>query len=217
MKFKSARPIKRQSGNRKKPKFKIYTFCEGKNTEPLFIEGFSKVKGNGLVIVECVGAQGAPKQIVQACSDKMRELKKLAKKSADPLDKSFEIWAVFDRDEHPKVSEALEQAKANDIKIAFSNPCFEIWPLLHFESQTANIHRHTLQKKLKQHIPSYNPKTSKLVCPVELDNTGNYEVAKKRAISLISSHERSDTSKIEMNPSTDIFQLFDKIIMNGRS
>lgn len=44
-----------------------------------------------------------------------------------------EIWAIFDRDEHPDVLAACDAVKAHPkIKIAFSNPSFDFWLLLHF-------------------------------------------------------------------------------------
>ncbi len=34
-----------------------------------------------------------------------------------------EIWCVFDRDEHPYVSDAIALAKHHQIGVAFTNPC----------------------------------------------------------------------------------------------
>lgn len=57
-----------------------------------------------------------------------------------------EIWAMFDRDQHPDVREAFARlrkhnatAALNDYKevgIAFSHPSFDLWLLLHFQSLT---------------------------------------------------------------------------------
>ncbi|MFD2419357.1 RloB family protein [Amycolatopsis pigmentata] len=44
-----------------------------------------------------------------------------------------EIWAIFDRDEHPDVLTARDAVKDHPkIKIAFSHPSFDFWLLLHF-------------------------------------------------------------------------------------
>jgi hypothetical protein len=37
-----------------------------------------------------------------------------------------QVWCVFDRDEHSKIHEAFDRAKAHGIEIVFSNPCFEL-------------------------------------------------------------------------------------------
>ena len=147
----------------------------------------------------------------------VKDLKRNARKSDDPLDKNYQVWAVFDRDEHPNVGAAFDKAHANNVKVAFSNPCFELWPYLHYTSQTADIHRRDMQKKLEPHMDNYDSKSSKIVCPIELNETGDYEKAKSRAISLSRTHEEVGVSRIEQNPSTDIYRLFDLIIENGKS
>ena len=46
------------------------------------------------------------------------------------------LWAVFDKDQHPKAKEAFAEAKKdaeNPVHIAFSSICFEYYLLLHFE------------------------------------------------------------------------------------
>ncbi|MGN7863273.1 RloB family protein [Chryseobacterium sp. 22458] len=54
-----------------------------------------------------------------------------------------EVWAVFDRDEHPALSDAFELAKksvdSKFVNIAFSSRSFEMWLLLHFELNTKNF------------------------------------------------------------------------------
>ncbi|MBQ4858488.1 RloB family protein [Pseudoalteromonas sp. MMG007] len=213
--FRQARSIKRKAGSIQ-PKIKIVAFCEGKNTEPDFINGFSKLHGNGLVFVECVRAAGVPMTLVDACSEKVKKLNKLAKKSDDPLDKNFQVWGVFDRDEHPNVAAAFDKARANDVRVAFSNPCFELWPYLHYKMQSADIHRKEMQKKLEPLMKSYDSNNSKVVCPFELDLAGDYEEAKARSIKLRQNHQQVGIEEIEQNPSTNVYELFDLIIENGK-
>jgi hypothetical protein len=55
-----------------------------------------------------------------------------------------EVWAIFDKDGHPKHKEAFELAEENvggkKVNIAFNSIAFEYWILLHFESnQTAFV------------------------------------------------------------------------------
>jgi hypothetical protein len=66
-----------------------------------------------------------------------------------------EIWCVFDVDEHPLLAEAKHQASANHIKTAISNPCFELWVLLHFQDQRAHIARSVVQSLCRERIPGY--------------------------------------------------------------
>jgi|ERR1022692_2479531 hypothetical protein len=51
-----------------------------------------------------------------------------------------EFWCVFDVEwprNHPGLHEAIEQAQQNRIQLAVSNPCFELWLILHFQDQGA--------------------------------------------------------------------------------
>ncbi len=44
-----------------------------------------------------------------------------------------EIWALFDRDQHPRIPEAFAKLAGRDrIRVAFSHPSFDLWLLLHF-------------------------------------------------------------------------------------
>lgn len=42
------------------------------------------------------------------------------------------VWAVFDRDQHNDIDEAMRTASKNGIEVAFSTPSFDLWLLLHF-------------------------------------------------------------------------------------
>ena len=48
------------------------------------------------------------------------------------------IWCFFDRDDNTNImlSKAKQMALKEGYQIAFSNPSFEIWFLLHFNNQT---------------------------------------------------------------------------------
>jgi hypothetical protein len=41
-------------------------------------------------------------------------------------------WLVFDEDQNPDTQLVILQAKKSGISCAYSNPCFELWLLLHF-------------------------------------------------------------------------------------
>ncbi len=44
-----------------------------------------------------------------------------------------EIWALFDRDQHPGIPEAFARLAGHErIHVAFSHPSFDLWLLLHF-------------------------------------------------------------------------------------
>ena len=56
-------------------------------------------------------------------------------------------WCVIDVDEHPDLAEALQVAQRHEINLAVSNPCIELWFVLHLEDQFAYIHRYEVQRR----------------------------------------------------------------------
>ncbi len=96
-----------------------------------------------------------PKTIVQRAVDLRRQAIRDAKRRADDNLKYDEVWCVFDVDEHLLIAEAREQAQANGVEVAISNPCFEPWALLHFQDQRAHIERANVQHLCRGYVRSY--------------------------------------------------------------
>ncbi len=111
------------------------------------------------------GSQGVPMTIVKRAKQKRAELDKKR------LPKPPTVHVVFDRDEHPRFKEAIAQAKAAGLSLGISVPCFELWGLLLHMDQTAPIHRHKAQRKLKDvHLGYDHKKHPYLDSDVVLDN-----------------------------------------------
>jgi len=57
----------------------------------------------------------------------------LSGSTSSPSSPIKEIWALFDRDQHPRIPEAIAKLAGRDrIRVAFSHPSFDLWLLLHF-------------------------------------------------------------------------------------
>jgi len=69
-----------------------------------------------------------------------------------------EVWCVFDVDSHPHLAEAKQQAFANGISVALSNPCFELFLLLHYQYYSRPCTRQEIRRDLKKHLPAYDKK-----------------------------------------------------------
>ena len=69
------------------------------------------------------------------------------------------IWCVMDVEAptpHVSLAQAFDKARANNLKIALSNPMFEYWYLLHFEKTSALMHQNQdVMKRLKKHHSKY--------------------------------------------------------------
>jgi hypothetical protein len=101
--------------------------CEGEKIEPYYFKGFRVPK----VVIEIKGAAGDPTRLVNS-----------AKKLADE-DEYDQTWCVFDRDEGvwtaQNFNNALQNAKTYGFQVAYSNECFELWYILHFQFLSTGV------------------------------------------------------------------------------
>lgn len=140
------------------PRPRILIACEGARTEPVYFNRFRIEQSLSPQLLRIVGGDecGAhPKSLVQYPKSLVQRAKDEAKKAKHDRFEYDHIWCVFDRDQHENIHEAFDQARANRFRLAFSNPCFELWFLLHFQDQRAEIDRQTTIRELKKHLPDY--------------------------------------------------------------
>jgi hypothetical protein len=113
---------------------------------------------------------------------------------------------VFDIDEHPHVRRALELASSPGISVAVSNPCIELWFLLHFQDQNAAIDRADAQRMSSDLLGCTKVPTTTALA----DLAGRYEDGRRRAKLLDQKHEL-DGSPPGSNPSSATWRLIDRI------
>ncbi len=180
----------------KLPGRRFYLYCEGRNTEPRYFSTLKSMLENTIIIEKAVGV---PLTIAEAASNKKQELDS----SQDSHEENDEVWAVFDRDEHPKFDEAVALCEMYKVGLARSNPCFEIWLILHIEDFDKACDRDFAQKQLKKIDTSYNPKKDKMPdCNNLIDKLS--EAEKRAAIQL---KRRSEEGNSYGPPSTTVHLL----------
>lgn len=122
--------LKRRTETRPKRRtFLIFT--EGSETEPDYINGLKRldpIRRSASITVEVQDAFIQPLSLVKAAVEK----------TGDP--EIDQVWCVFDVESpkpHAHLKEAETLARKHDIGIAVSNPCFELWLVLHDREQAA--------------------------------------------------------------------------------
>jgi len=180
----------------------IRIVCEGEMTEPNYFRGILKHYGlnNGRVIKP---KDNSPMGIVKEA----KELRKQAIRARIPQ-QDIIVWAVFDRDGHVRIQDALVMARDNNICVAFSNVCFEYFILLHYEKVTRPFTRcdEVIKYIIDNHDSSY------------LKNNNHFLNLKDKisdAINhnnwLISTHWIQEINNgdinIELNPYTNVYEL----------
>lgn len=195
----SPRGLKRRKAFREiTPRFRIA--CEGTVTERVY---FSELARTLRVSVEILKNTGSPLTISKA----LVAHKKKGRRGHNSWDAVTSYWAVFDRDEHPYVPESMQLLQDNQIGCAFSNPCFELWLILHHKDHDAPQTRQQMQKMLEGLDPDYDRTGGKRPNAAELIK--HVEDAEKRA-ELMSARRKAEAADFG-NPSTSVWLLTRKM------
>jgi RloB-like protein len=147
-----------------------------------------------------------PKKVVPAPGDPCRLVKKTYQFAAK--DKYDQIWCVFDRDPHinsipaKDFENALKNAKKNGFNIAYSNECFELWYILHFELLDYDLPRSNYGNKLTKYLGEKYEKND----PNMYEKSQKYQAdAIRNAEKLLSSYDRPNPE--QDNPATTVHLL----------
>ena len=206
-KFPRTKSLERKQGE-KLPKWRILIVCEGSITEPQYFKDFSRYNKSQIIDVEIYPKGGPVRALVGRVKDLQEEMQRKAKRSKDSFAKLFRVWGVPDVDEHPKFQEAMQLAREHNLNIALSNPCFEVWGLLHFNEQDSPLHRHQAQKKLEDYMPGYSHDDSPIF---------NYDVIRDKHLDAICNAKRGLARRIAEddaagNPSSNVCDLIEELL-----
>ncbi|MFF3953756.1 RloB family protein [Streptomyces sp. NPDC001890] len=129
----------------------LYVGCEGDSTERDYLEYLNKRFGDGSL------RKNQPFHI-QPVTDAVKGLTP-AKAVAAVRGKAggYEAWAMFDRDQHHDIPQALKEAAESSTEVCFSHPSFELWLLLHFQafSGSQSGRNKIVMEKLRQAHSAY--------------------------------------------------------------
>jgi hypothetical protein len=178
-------------------------FAEGLRTEEQYVVHWHR-RHRDRVNVVIDDFRGTPLQIVQRAVAAKKESERESRKGrGDAYDK---VWCICDVDEHPNLAEAINLAEAHGIGLAISNPCIELWFILHFEDQTAYIDRKAAQSRAKELLSCGKSLSDAALLALE----ERHDHAAERAQALDQKHE-GDGSAAGSNPSSAVWRLIDSI------
>lgn len=187
--------------------------CEGTETEPRYFEGMKAALGSTNRRKIAVVVRGSGKHTL----DLFEYAEDLCRYAPEPFD---HIWLVFDKDDFPPVDFDLVERKCRDASDSskrfhalWSNPCFEIWPLLHLRYTTAPMDAETCQKALgdalrRKRGVDYHKNISDLYGLIE----SGRNAAIVNSARLAKHHASIGNEKpSKMNPGTQIADIFAEI------
>lgn len=123
----------------------ILIVCEGEQTEPNYFSWY-KDKCKQKVIIHAKGYGENTLSLVKKTQKIKKEQEKIDMIVYD------QVWCVFDRDDFTQenYNNAFKYAEAKNINIAYSNECFELWYLLHFNYYNVSMKRDVIFEKLEK-------------------------------------------------------------------
>ena len=68
------------------------------------------------------------------------------RRKKDSFEERDEVWAVFDRDEHPRFDDAVKLCEKHGVRVGRSDPCFELWLILHEQEYDKYDNRRQVQR-----------------------------------------------------------------------
>lgn len=186
----------------------IRLVCEGKETEPNYFNGLLRSVGIKQPEAAFKAKDNSPIGVAKAAKAVYKEAVSL--RIPKPM---IWVWAIFDRDDHAGVPEAVSMLEGSPVGVAFSNICFEYWILLHYERTTRSFlncdevidfirkHHDAEYGKSNDHFERLRSKM-----PAAISH-GNW---------LLESHWKFDERPIwELNPWTNVQDIVQKISQLG--
>lgn len=127
----------------------ILVCCEGGRTEPQYIRSVVKQRriNQGRAKIYVHGDRGQHLKLVDNTASLRAERGRELSLSEDDI----EAWAVCDKDVMSCTLDELERRAANkNVRLAFTDPCFEVFLLQHFGFHSTNATGRTLNQLLSK-------------------------------------------------------------------
>ena len=144
--------VRREEGGR------VIIVCEGSKTEKYYFEAIRRSLRRTSIQIAVYHPHGTNAGLIVDFAIRKRQEQRKETTWNDKLDS---VWAVYDGVEHFRHNptdwhKALDLAKSNNIRLAITNPSFELWYLLHFQNQTKWLERDAAYIQLKEkYIKAY--------------------------------------------------------------
>jgi hypothetical protein len=180
------------AGRRSAPApYTILVYCGGLRTEPDYLKGLRDRLRRGAVTVKVRQEGVDPSSLIRAAAA-YRDRK------SGTYD---EVWCVVDIDQFDIVA-AVAEAGRRKVNLAVSNPCFELWLLLHHTDCRSHCAGYDdVVRRLKRYVPAYDKARLRFT-----DYAGGVDDATKRAKGL-----DPTGTKHQRNPTTSVWRLVEKI------
>ena len=199
------KPLRRKVGGLSL-KRTFLVFCEGERTEVDYLRALKQepaVRDIASVDIHIQeGAHGfAPLPLVRTAVE-------ARSRATDETGEVDEVWCIFDVEQpknHPKLRDAVALARNKNVKVAVSNPCFELWLALHFGEHSRPL-KTTEAISLRRTYENRKDKGLDGVRYMPLRDD-----AARRARDLDDRHKGNGTEFPNNNPSSSMYRFLEAV------
>ncbi|MDE0269156.1 MAG: RloB family protein [Acidimicrobiaceae bacterium] len=203
------RPLRRRPPKLDEKK-RFVIFCEGKVTEPQYLNALARLPEVRKTTSLDIRGQGFdPKRLVKELRD-FRKEDQPQRKAQEQTNTQY--WCVFDVEApifHTRLNDAIQMARDNGIHLAVSNPCFELWLILH----DIDHKRWLTNAESRKILRNYDDSEGKSL-PTEA-YIQRRQQAVTRARELDKMHDQAGRDLPYNNPSSGMFKLLDAVFQTS--
>lgn len=178
--------------------FRVYT--EGKKTEPNYFGAIKDELRLSEIDIKVHGMGDHTVSLVEWV---------IERKNEEDASLETEWWVVFDKDDHKDFNRAIDLAESKNIHAAYSNECFELWFILHFEFLQTSLGRNNFESKLTKLLGKKYGKNSSDIYELIKDKEND---AIRNAEKLEEMHDKQGVvSQEKRDPSTAVHKLVERL------
>lgn len=180
----------------------ILLLCEGEKTEPYYFKKFISRDNKKCCLI--------------AKPTEFTDIKNIVLEAIKQKDNYSEVWCVCDKDNNPPAdfNAAIEMAARKGVFCVYSNECFELWYLLHFQMLSAALPRHGAGS-YKEKLSTELVQLGKDVYRKNRDDMYDILLAKQsdaiRNAKRIESYYAAAVSPSDRNPTTTVYSLVERL------
>jgi hypothetical protein len=180
--------------------------CEG-DLEVAYFKGLGQCLRGKLAITAIQDRNHPGPEDVLALAIRHRdEERNRAADAGDRTDVFDAVWLVIDVDYNSGLADLLQHAFDEGIRVAISNPCFEVWLISHCELAAPFASPQAVKSRWKVLAGNHHD-------PVDgfAKLAGRSGTAINNAAILAHNHEAHGTARLERNPSSDVGTIIEAI------
>lgn len=181
----------------------------GKETEQQYFTYVRKELAATGMAIKVVSEGAAPNELLDIAISLRDEDRRDARRNSDRGNVFNRVWVVTDVDNFPQIPSVRQKADAEGIDIIVSNPCFELFLVLHSQTYNRNCSATAIQNVAKG-LGLTTGRNNKDI--VEKALVGNFQQAEGLSQAIRQMHVGNGNSFPHDNPSTEVDLLVRDLI-----